>query len=49
MPKLVIVFVCVLASSTVLAAPAADEWTELNAKHQRIHHQAELLAAIQTA
>ena len=26
MPKLVIVFVCVLASSTVLAAPAADEW-----------------------
>ena len=30
-------------------APAADEWTTLYVKHQRIHHQAELANSVQIA
>jgi DNA repair protein RecN (Recombination protein N) len=30
-------------------SPQADEWKVLNARHQRIHHQAELVENIQTA
>lgn len=30
-------------------APAPDEWAELHAAHQRIHHRADLVAALQTA
>ncbi len=30
-------------------APLADEWTNLNTNHQRIHHQAELATLVQNA